>query len=228
MPPCQPQTSTPIHENTAKTMKLPDPPEYVVYTDSELDMVRSQYFALLRNGNVMDCKMSKELTCRLIRNTITSMVAILRASPLGKEVTYPSKHELRAMSQKIVDYYPMLRDATDLPYVSFYFFKPKKGGGANNKTNNLLNIPLQLTIYSKMYKRLQNMKSPRKRQGPVPQRGVAKKSLFRTDTEDKTDGETSSSVSNTSTVMLASNDDLSDDNLTPGMCLKWEDESVPL
>ncbi|KAJ8380854.1 hypothetical protein SKAU_G00016320 [Synaphobranchus kaupii] len=69
-----------------------------------------------------------------------------------------------------------------------------------------------------MYKQLQNMKSPRKRQGPVPQRGVAKKSLFRTesDTEDKTDGETSSSnASTTSTVILPSNDDLSDDNLIP-------------
>ncbi|KAI4889729.1 hypothetical protein NFI96_033080 [Prochilodus magdalenae] len=112
----QPQTSTPVHEITAKTVKLPDPPEYVVYTDSELDMVRSQYFDLLRNGKEKVCKMSKELSCRLIRNTITSMVAILRASPLGKEERYPSKHELRAMSQKIVDYYPMLRDTSDLPY----------------------------------------------------------------------------------------------------------------
>ncbi|XP_019212533.1 uncharacterized protein LOC109201347 isoform X2 [Oreochromis niloticus] len=88
--------------------------------------------------------MSKELCCRLIRNTVTSMVAILRASPMGKEVGYPSKLEMRAMSQKIVDYYPMLRDAdTHMPYV---------------------------TIYTKLYKRLQNMKSPRKRQGSMLQR----------------------------------------------------------
>ncbi|KAL3981031.1 carcinoembryonic antigen-related cell adhesion molecule [Sarotherodon galilaeus] len=123
---------------------MPDPPEYVVYTDSELDMVRSQYFALLHSGKKKDCKMSKELCCRLVRNTVTSMVAILRASPMGKEVRYPSKLEMRAMSQKIVDYYPMLRDAdTHMPY---------------------------LTIYTKLYKRLQNMKSPRKRQGSMPQR----------------------------------------------------------
>lgn len=123
----QPQTSTPVHENTAKTVKLPDPPEYVVYTDSELDMVRSQYFDLLRNGNENVYKMSKDLSCRLIRNTITSMVAILRASPLGKEERYPSKHELRAVSQKIVDYYPMLRDTSDMPYVSYFASKTFKG-----------------------------------------------------------------------------------------------------
>ncbi|KAL4008514.1 hypothetical protein ACER0C_002366 [Sarotherodon galilaeus] len=134
----QPQTSSPISYTAHKTMKMPDPPEYVVYTDSELDMVRSQYFALLHSGKEKDCKMSKELCCRLIRNTVTSMVAILRASPMGKEVGYPSKLEMRAMSQKIVDYYPMLRDAdTHMPYV---------------------------TIYTKLYKRLQNMKSPRRKQ----------------------------------------------------------------
>lgn len=117
MPPCQPQASTPI--SAEKTMKMPDPPEYVVYTDSELDMVRSQYFSLLRNGKEKGYKMSKELCCRLVRNTVTSMIAILRASPMGKEARHPSKLEIRAMSQKIVDYYPMLRDAdTNMPYVS--------------------------------------------------------------------------------------------------------------
>lgn len=94
-----------------------------MYIDSELGMVRSQYFALLRNGKREDCKMSKELCCRLIRNTITSMVAILRASPMGREVKYPSKLEMKVMSKKIVDYYPMLRYAgTDMPYVSYVFF----------------------------------------------------------------------------------------------------------
>lgn len=116
-PPCQPQTSTPISDQ--KTMKLPDPPEYVVYTDSELDLIRSQYYSLLRRGQAKDFRMSKELCCRLVRNTITSMVAILRASPLGKEERYPSKLELKVMSQKIIEYYPMLRDAhSNPPYVS--------------------------------------------------------------------------------------------------------------
>ena len=96
-----------------------------MYNDSELEIVRSQYFALLCNGKGKDCKMSKELCCRLIRNTITSMVAILRVSPTGKEVKYPSKLEMKVMSQKIVDYYPMLQDAgTDMPYVSNVLFLP--------------------------------------------------------------------------------------------------------
>ena len=127
MPPCQPQASTPISQTADKTMKMPDPPEYVVYTDTELEMVRSQYFTLLRNGKEKDCKMSKELCCRLIRNTVTSMVAILRASLMGNQVKYPSKVEMRAMAQKIVDYYPMLRDRdTFMPSVSSVFFKRKK------------------------------------------------------------------------------------------------------
>ncbi|XP_039471839.1 uncharacterized protein LOC120441341 [Oreochromis aureus] len=170
-------------------MKMPDPPEYVVYTDSELDMVRSQYFALLHSGKEKDCKMSKELCCRLVRNTVTSMVAILRASPMGKEVRYPSKLEMRAMSQKIVDYYPMLRDAdTHMPY---------------------------LTIYTKLYKRLQNMKSPRKRQGSMPQRGRLGKTLFSSDdTDNGTEGDLSGEASGSCdyTILLESNDELSEDN----------------
>lgn len=115
----QTQCSTPMPV-ACKTMKLPDPPEYVLYTDSELEMVRSQYFSLLRSGKEKDFTMSKELCCRLVRNTVTSMVAILRASPMGKEVKYPSKLEIRGMSQKIVDYYPMLRDPEpEMTYVSF-------------------------------------------------------------------------------------------------------------
>ncbi|KAM4585548.1 uncharacterized protein PAE49_004768 isoform 1-T1 [Odontesthes bonariensis] len=187
IPPSQPQTSSPISETADKTVKLPEPPQYVLYTDSELDMVCSQYFALLRSGKEKDCKMSKELCCRLIRNTITSMVAILRASPMGEEIKYPSKVEMRAMAQKIVNYYPMLRDDnSNMPYV---------------------------TIYTKMHKRLQNMRSPRKRQGSMPQRGSAKKTLFRsTGTHGDISGEASSEISDTSgssadTVLLESNDE---------------------
>ncbi|KAK0142032.1 hypothetical protein N1851_020298 [Merluccius polli] len=129
--------------------------------------------------------MSKELCCRLVRNTITSMVAILRASPMGKEVRYPSKLEMRAMSQKIIDYYPMLRD--DVP-----------------------NMPFVTDTNTKMYKRLQNMRSPRKRQGSVPQRGVAK-TLFSADNQDMETDWTDTSNSSDNTVLLESND-LSEDN----------------
>ncbi|XP_031159496.2 uncharacterized protein LOC116052807 [Sander lucioperca] len=166
MPPCQPQASTPI--SAEKTMKMPDPPEYVVYTDSELEMVRSQYFALLCNGKEKNYKMSKELCCRLVRNTITSMVAILRASPMGKE----------------------------------------------------------LTIYTKMYKRLQNMRSPRKRQGSVPQRGVAKTALFSADNQDMETDWTDTSNSSDNTILLESNDDISEDNSSAASPLQLP-SSVP-
>ncbi|XP_071340450.1 uncharacterized protein [Trachinotus anak] len=133
--------------------------------------------------------MSKELCCRLVRNTVTSMVAILCASAMGKEVRYPSKLEMRAMSQKIVDYYSMLRDAdTNMPY---------------------------LTIYTKMYKRLQNMRSPRKRQGSIPQRGAVKTALFSADNQDMetdTDTRTDMSSSSDNTLLLESNEDTSEDN----------------
>ncbi|KAL2095845.1 hypothetical protein ACEWY4_007993 [Coilia grayii] len=187
-----PQTSTPKSLGL-KTVKMPDPPEYVVYTDSELDMVRSQYFELLRNGKGSQSKMSKELFCRLIRNTVTSMVAILRASGSGQEQMYPSKSELRAVAEKIVDYYPMLRDSSDMPYVSASSLQKYYSG---------------LTVYSKMYKRVQNIKSPRKRQGRMPQRGVPKRSLFQSSPDDESDASTASTnVSVASTVIHPDSDD---------------------
>ena len=117
--PSPPRTSTPKSHHQ-KTVKMPDPPEYVVYTDSELDLVRSQYFELLRSGKWSQCKLSKDLFCRLIRNTVTSMVAILRASSSCQEQMYPSKREIQAVAEKIVDYYPMLQDSSNTPYVSAF------------------------------------------------------------------------------------------------------------
>lgn len=71
--------------------------------------------------------MSKEFCYRLIRNTFTSMVAILCARPMGKEVKYPSKLEMRAMAQTSVYFYPMLHDGgTIMPEVSCLFFFPFK------------------------------------------------------------------------------------------------------
>ncbi|CAL8363056.1 unnamed protein product [Arctogadus glacialis] len=176
--PSPPRTSTPKSHHQ-KTVKMPDPPEYVVYTDSELDLVRSQYFELLRSGKGSQCKMSKDLFCRLIRNTVTSMVAIFRASSSCQEQLYPSKREIQAVAEKIVDYYPMLQDSSNTPY---------------------------LTVYSKMYKRIQNIKSPRKRQGQMPQRGVPKKrSLLESSLEDDSDASTNLSVA--STVILPDSDD---------------------
>lgn len=54
--------------------------------------------------------MPKELRCRLVRNTVTIMISILRASQQGEGVWYPSMHEVTAMAKRLVEYYPMLQD----------------------------------------------------------------------------------------------------------------------
>lgn len=84
--------------------------EYVLHTDTELEQVRQQYFELSKKGEERNCQMSKELRCRLIRNTMTSMIAILRAKGDGESHRYPSKPEITAMAKRIVLYYPMLQD----------------------------------------------------------------------------------------------------------------------
>lgn len=115
--------STPLVNTTSKkTLQLPSP-EYVIYTDSELELARKQYFEMARTGREGEATMSKELRCRLVRNTVTSMISILRASQQGEDFRYPSKHEVTAMAKKLVEYYPMLWDK-DLPtkYVCDYIF----------------------------------------------------------------------------------------------------------
>ncbi|TKS64916.1 Protein unc-80 -like protein [Collichthys lucidus] len=61
-------------------------------------------------GREGESAMSKELRCRLVRNTVTSMISILRASHQGEELRFPSKHEVTAMAKRLVEYYPMLQD----------------------------------------------------------------------------------------------------------------------
>ncbi|XP_039509527.1 uncharacterized protein LOC120464211 [Pimephales promelas] len=130
-PPITPQESTPLWKNSPKkTLQLPSPPEYVVYTDSELEQARKHFFEMARTGREQECVMSKELRCRLVRNTVTSMISILRASQQGEEVRYPPKHEVTAMARRIVEYYPMLQD--------------------KDKTMK------HLSIYNNLHKRLQN------------------------------------------------------------------------
>ncbi|CAL8269745.1 unnamed protein product [Arctogadus glacialis] len=80
--------------------------------------------------------MSKDLRCRLTRNTMTSMIAILRAKGDGDR--YPSKPEITAMAKRIVLYYPMLQD------------------------RDLSSKNAWVTVYSQLYKRLQNVRSPQK------------------------------------------------------------------
>lgn len=170
------QTTTLTHESPLKTLQLPSPPEYVVYTDTELEQCRNTYFTMARNGREEECDMSKELRCRLVRNTITSMVSLLRASP-GQVLRYPSKTEIAAMAKRIVEYYPMLQD----------------------KDKNTQHE----TINGKLQKRLQNIKSPTKKQGPTPKRGQAKRKLiegFQSDEVADTDEDADSSAS---TIILS-------------------------
>ncbi|XP_062420085.1 uncharacterized protein LOC119230113 isoform X1 [Pungitius pungitius] len=134
-------TSTPVnasptnHKTPEKVVKLYSP-EYVLHTDTELEQVRQQYFELSKRGEQRNSQMSKELRCRLIRNTMTSMIAILRAKGDGESHRYPSKPEITAMAKRIVLYYPMLQDQ---------------------------GLHTWVTVYTQLNKRLQNVRSPQKR-----------------------------------------------------------------
>lgn len=110
-----------VTTGTCRTLTLPSP-QYVIYTDSELESVKSYFFQLKRLGRAGECELSKELTCRLIRNTITNMVSAVRALHC-EEKQYPSKEDLVAMSKRLVIYYPMLSDKLDVqrPWVSIAF-----------------------------------------------------------------------------------------------------------
>lgn len=68
-----------------------------------------------------------------------------------------------------------------------------------------------------MYKRLQNMRSPRKRQGSIPQRGMAKRVLYSPASQDGHTDLTDTSSSSDNTILLMSND--SDDS-SAGVCVK--------
>ncbi|KAF0042477.1 hypothetical protein F2P81_006009 [Scophthalmus maximus] len=52
-------------EKPPKTLQLPPSPEYVVYTDSELEQARKHYFEMAHTSREGECAMSKELICRL-------------------------------------------------------------------------------------------------------------------------------------------------------------------
>ncbi|KAJ8333940.1 hypothetical protein SKAU_G00412590 [Synaphobranchus kaupii] len=138
-----PLTSTPVkgcpaeYTNPGKVVKLSFQ-EYVLHTETELEQVRKQYFELAKKGEESNCQMSKDLRCRLIRNTMTSMIATLRAKGNEESDRYLSKPEITAMAKRIVLYYPMLQDRDP-----------------NNKNT-------WVTVYAQLYKRLQNVRSPQK------------------------------------------------------------------
>lgn len=70
--------------------------------------MRRTYFEQQRLGKEGDVTLSKELFCWLIRNTMTNMVSIARAS--SDDYKYPTKHEVIAMAKRLVEYYPMIKD----------------------------------------------------------------------------------------------------------------------
>ncbi|XP_063751442.1 uncharacterized protein LOC134872193 [Eleginops maclovinus] len=81
-------------------------PEYIVFTDSELEQVRHFHFDQKRLGSANVFDLSKELFCRLIRNTMTNMISIARATD---DARYPTRPEVDAMAKRLVEYYPMLK-----------------------------------------------------------------------------------------------------------------------
>ncbi|TKS65151.1 hypothetical protein D9C73_028325 [Collichthys lucidus] len=145
-PPVSPRTSTPV---VKKTLHLPSPPQYVIYTDTELELAREHHFEMACTGREGGSAMSKELRCRLVRNTVTSMISILRASHQGEELRYPSKHEVTAMAKRLVEYYPMLQDEDE--------------------------SIKHMSMYSYLQKRILNVKTPQKKQGPRPERSSSTK-----------------------------------------------------
>lgn len=91
----------------SRTVQLVSP-QYVVYTDTELEQSRTTFFEKQRTGQEEGYTLSKELRCRLIRNTITSMISIKRAA--RGDFQYPCSRELTVMAKRLIEYYPMLRD----------------------------------------------------------------------------------------------------------------------
>ena len=106
--PTPPAPSNPRDQHvSSRTVQLVSP-QYVVYTDTELEQSRTTFFEKQRAGQEEDYTLSKELRCRLIRNTVTSMIAITRAT--GDDFQYPCSRELTVMAKRLIEYYPMLRD----------------------------------------------------------------------------------------------------------------------
>lgn len=103
-----------------KTLQFHSSPEYVVYTDSALEQACKQYFEMALTE--WECVVSKELRCRLMRNTVTSMISILRASQQGEEVQYPSKREVNAMARRLVEYYMLQDKGKTMKHVSDFRF----------------------------------------------------------------------------------------------------------
>ncbi|KAM7404768.1 hypothetical protein PAMP_012083 [Pampus punctatissimus] len=152
--------------STSKFLTMSNP-QYIVFTDSELEQVRRTYFEQKRLGTEHSVALSKELFCRLIRNTMTNMISIARAT---EDCRYPTKHEVNAMAKRLVDYYPMI-----------------KGQSSNSEWEH---------VAKKLMKRLSNVRSPRKAKVP-PSKKTRQDTEVSSDistTDDVYDGDSSAST----------------------------------
>ncbi|KAJ8371609.1 hypothetical protein AAFF_G00306740 [Aldrovandia affinis] len=113
-------------------------PEYIVFTDSELEHVRRSYFEQKRLGTEHSVALSKELLCRLIRNTMTNMISIARAT---EDSRYPSKHEVLDELRRIIQptnsqYISEMKDRWEIFYSKVQFYGIMKKAMKPPKTLN--------------------------------------------------------------------------------------------
>ncbi|KAI4888329.1 hypothetical protein NFI96_028573, partial [Prochilodus magdalenae] len=146
------------------------------HKEQELEHFGKQYFDMQRVGQEGGCTLSKELHSRLVRNTVTNMVSIIRAVT---EFMYPSRNDVQTMAKRLVEYYPMLRDNT-----------------VNCKHT-------WESLFKQLMKRLHNIKTPKRRQGPTPQRQRKRRCLdFECSHSDSNTSISESAGSTASTVIL--------------------------
>ncbi|KAI4796470.1 hypothetical protein KUCAC02_026972 [Chaenocephalus aceratus] len=168
-PPSFPSQSPQPQHGASRTVQLPSP-LYVLYTDTELEQSRSTFSEKQRAGEEGDYVLSKDLRCRLIRNTVTSMISIKRAA--GDDFNCPCSRELTVMAKRLIEYYPMLRDRSQTSRAEWQ------------------------TVKKQLLKRIQNVTTPKKKQGSTPSRKRPRSLSFQSSHETSTD-ETDESTAST-------------------------------
>lgn len=83
------------------------PRSIIIITDSELKQAQRSYSEQKWLGTEHVMALSQELFCRLIRNVMTNMISIARATD---DSSYPSKHQVNAIAKRLVENYPMIKD----------------------------------------------------------------------------------------------------------------------
>lgn len=158
-------------ESASKTVQVLSP-QYVLYTDAELEQSRTTFYEKQRAGREGNFTFSKQLRCRLIRNTVTSMIAIKGAA--GDDFQYPCSRELTLMAKRLTEYYPMLRDtsvASGAEWVRGYaLFRIVLFTILQFHLRIYGLISFQESVKKQLLKRVQNVTTPKKKQGATPSR----------------------------------------------------------